>query len=193
MLFKPPPILGSVHKISLCQSPAQPPGLLPATQHPQSDPQPNFSLGSRQFSSGTIVHLRHLTQKVNFLHFISVLFLFSLAVGLTSAHLGSSKGGSGLGIYRLDQAQPESRQATSTCPFPLSSPYLPYSFNWPFFNKPLLLCFPPFFKANFSKLGKLQNSPPFGSLLSKAKTKLFTREISHPMGPNPPPFADPWG
>ncbi len=59
MFFNPPPILGSVHKISLCQSPALHLGLLPATQHPQSDPQPNFSLGSRRLFSGTILHLTH--------------------------------------------------------------------------------------------------------------------------------------
>jgi hypothetical protein len=145
MFFNTPPILGSVHKISLCQSPAQPPGLLPATQHPQPDPQPNFSLGSRQFSLGTIVHLKHLTQNVHFLHFISVLFLFSLAVGLVSSYFGGSSG-----WYKCGQCATRGQRIPAEDPFHLSLSlftsfpscssfnnfcfYLLFSLSFPLFN-----------------------------------------------------------
>ena len=112
MLFNPPPNLGKMHKISLCLPPAQPLGLLPAKNNPQSDPESIFSQSSRHFYSETIVHLTQLSPKLPPLHLISVLLLL-----LTSAHLGS---GSGLGIYRLNQAQPEARepgQASITCPY----------------------------------------------------------------------------
>ena len=118
-------------------------------------------------------------------HLLSVLFLLSTAVGLTSAHLGGSKGGIGLGIYRLDQAQPESRQATSTYLF-LLSPYLPYplstglfSINY-FYSASL-----PFPKQTFENCENFKTPPLLGHFYPKPKQNLSLEKFPTLWDPTP--------
>ena len=164
MFFDPLPNLGKMHKISLCLPPAQPLGLLPAKNDPQSDPQPIFSQGNRHFSSETIVHLTQLSPKLPLLHLISV---FLLLLGLTSAQLGNIKSGSGLGTYRLEQVQPEATepgQASTTCPYSFSSlpPHLHIPSSTNSFSINYLYSASPLFQNKlFQNWENFKTPPPF--------------------------------